>query len=135
MLVDPLPKSRRHRRPLRRKTPAGPPAPPAALTLVLATYDPASAVELTFDRPIDVAAMDVTTVLVNDGDIMDCKYAGWPDPPPALTGPATVRVTLNGVADDGDPGVHLTVGAGNGIVATGDGGTWAGVDGLALPFP
>jgi hypothetical protein len=112
-----------------------PPAPPAALTLVSATYDPSNSVELTFDRPIDIAAFDVTTVLVNDGDIMDCKYAGWPDPPPALTGPATVLVWLNGVADDGDPGVRLTVGPANGIVAEGDGAAWAGVAGLSLPFP
>jgi hypothetical protein len=117
----------------RRWVPAAPP-PPSVLTLVSATYDAASSVVLTFDRPMDIADLDVTTILVNDGDLMDCKYAGWPDPPPALTGPATVLVYLNGVADDGDPGVRLTVGPGNGIVAAGDGGAWPGVDGLPVPF-
>ena len=126
----------RPRRDLPGKPPATTPAPPAALTLVSATYDPAKSVELTFDRPIDVAGIDVTAILVDDGELMDFKYAGWPDPPPVLTGPATVLVDSQrrrgrrrpGRPPDGRRGTRhrgRRTTAGRGRASTG----------LPLPFP
>ena len=52
-----------------------------------------------------------------------------------LVNPTTVRVALNAIGGAMTPGVHLTAGAANGIVAADDGGAWAGVVELALPWP
>jgi hypothetical protein len=128
--VPPVPfVSRRSRVP----KPTVSPPPPVALTLVSATYEIGTSVELTFDRAIDIAGIDVAAFFVDDGALADFKYQGYD--PPELLGPASVRVLLTGVEDGGDPGTHLTVGADSGIVAVDDGGTWAGVTELALPYP
>ena len=47
----------------------------------------------------------------------------------------TIEVTLEFASDYFGPGTLLTAGAGTGIVAADDGGAWAGVAGLELPFP
>lgn len=109
--------------------------PPAVLTLVSAVYDPGGTVSLTFDRAIDISGMDVSAVSVDDGAVMNFKYRGWGDSPPELTGPDTVLVYLNGYEDGGDPGVHLTVDAGNGIVPAGGGAAFGGVSDVSLPMP
>jgi hypothetical protein len=99
--------------------------------LVAAAYDPGATVTLTFDRPVDVAAMDVAAVAVDDGPVMGFRYVGFGTP--TMLDPRTVNVTLTGVEDFPGPGVTLSVAAGNGIVAAG-GGAWAGVSDVALPF-
>ena len=135
MLIIPPPKKFPRKR-TTEKPPAGSPPPtppPPVLTLVSAVYEAGQYVALTFDRPIDFAGLDVAAVSVADGDVADYRYVGSGTPMEA--GAATVEVLLNGVAAGADPGVRLTVGPGNGIVAADDGGTWPGVDGLSLPFP
>jgi hypothetical protein len=52
-----------------------------------------------------------------------------------VLGPAGIRVNLEFVEDIGGAGVVLTAGAGNGIVAVGDGAAWAGASDVELPFP
>ncbi|MGB7159891.1 MAG: hypothetical protein WBD40_17625 [Tepidisphaeraceae bacterium] len=109
-------------------------APPAALTLVAAAYDKdASCVDLAFDRPIDIGAMDVTQIVVDDDTFRGLRLVGFASP--VLLNPTTVRVPLNEVGGATQPDVHLTAGAANGIVAAGDGAAWAGVNTLLLPFP
>jgi hypothetical protein len=116
---------RRRRRPAAR-------APVEALTLVAAAYDPGAAVELTFDRAIDVDAMDVSAVTVWDGPA-GFQYGGADVP--ALVSPDTVRVAVVGVAEWTGTGVTMTVTAASGIVSAVGGLTWAGVSGLSLPWP
>ena len=131
MIIPILPKKHRKRPPKVRK-PFGTPGP-VALVLVAAVYDEGPVVTLTFDRAIDIAAIDVTQIFVNDGAIMFFRYVGWDEA--WLTSPTTVRVQLNGISEDPPPGVHLTADADSGIVAVDDGGTWSGVTDLSLPFP
>ena len=131
MLTLPPPEFR-PRRPLapRKRTP--PPAPPAALTLVAATYVEGTSVTLTFDRAVDVGGIDVGAITVED------EAAGYlfrgagaaTQPSPAVVLVPLVDVELSPVV-----GTFLTAGPGTGIVADDDGGTWAGVTELSLPFP
>ncbi len=108
-------------------------AAPAALTLVSAVYNEGPDLVLTFDRQIDIASMDVNQVIVDDGEIFGFRYQGVGAP--ELTSPTTVRVLLNGISEDPDPGVHFSVGAANGIVAVDDGAAWTGCVDLVLPYP
>ena len=128
--ISTLPAKPRVRR-TRRPAPASS-TPPAALTLVSAAYDPGAAVDLTFDRAIDIAGMDPASFVVSDGDY-GFQYAGTEES--ELLSPTTLRVVLVGIGEWSEPGVTMTASSANGIVAEGDGGTWAGVSGLALPFP
>ncbi|MGB7159619.1 MAG: hypothetical protein WBD40_16245 [Tepidisphaeraceae bacterium] len=131
IIAPPLQPPRRRSRSKRRTTQ---PMPPVALTLVAASYDKdLSCVDLAFDRAIDIGAMDVTSVAVDDDTFRGLRLAGFETP--VLLNPTTVRVSLNEVGGAMQPGVHLTTGAGNGIVAVDDGGTWAGATDLLLPFP
>jgi hypothetical protein len=107
-------------------------APAAPLVLVSATYDRPASVDLTFDRAIDVSGIDPAALLVWDGEF-GFEYQG--DGEVELLSPTTVRVLLNGIAEWTGEGVTMSVGADNGIVASDDGGMWAGVTDLALPFP
>ena len=125
--------------PRRRKTKAGqattPTPPPQALTLVAAAFtagDPSSLV-LTFDRAIDIDALDGSAILVRDGAVTEILWDATGGA--ALTGPATVEITLTPVEGDSAPGTVLTAGPTSGIVAVDDGGTWEGVSELELPFP
>jgi hypothetical protein len=104
----------------------------AALRLVSATYQSAASVRLTFDRPVKVAALDVSAITVSDGDGTGTLYQGHgsatqPDP-------QTVLVPLMGVCMTSG-GVTLTASAATGLAAEDDGGTWAGTTDLSLPFP
>jgi hypothetical protein len=108
------------------------PTPPAALTLVAATYEGGAYVELTFDRAVDIAALDASAVVVSDGDVTGFQYAGTAES--FLVGPTVLRVMLAAVEEGAEPGVTMTAGAGNGVVASGDGAAWAGVSALELPF-
>jgi hypothetical protein len=107
---------------------------PAALVLVGAVYDAsAPRVTLTFDRTIDVAALDGGQIIVVDGAIAGALFAAQGTA--TLIDPATVEIGLVDLTGWSGPGVRLNAGPGTGIVAASDGGTWAGVANLLLPFP
>src|SRR5206468_9096935 len=98
-----------------RKRPGGPAAPaPAALTLTAVAYNESGWVRLTFGRAVDIAAMDVSTVVVDDGD-QGYHFVG--SGTPTLTGPATVQVPLANQGPTPIVDTRLTVAAGNGVVA------------------
>jgi hypothetical protein len=130
-MLIPLP-AKSHRRRLRLKpAPSAPPA--AALTLVSASFNPDSpGIVLTFDRAINIDAIAPDQFHVNDDVFTGSLFVG--DPDGAGVGGATMSLIMDvaGVASGGQ--VVLSVGAANGIVAVDDGGTWAGVTDLALPF-
>ncbi|HEV7297912.1 MAG TPA: hypothetical protein VGN72_00990 [Tepidisphaeraceae bacterium] len=126
-------KRKRNRK--RRDTTASPPAPPVEpLTLVSAVYDGdvELVLTLTFSRAIDVDAIDGAAIIVNDPGAMLDRLIGTGGA--TLEGPATVRIGLVTQSVPPVPGpVTLTAGADNGIVAV-DGGAWAGVTAVVLPF-
>jgi hypothetical protein len=108
--------------------------PVVPLTLVSAAYDKdAPCVDLAFDRAIDIDAMDVTQVIVDDDVFTGSRLVGFETA--VLINATTVRVPLNPIDGAMFPDIHLTVGLGNGIVAVDDGGTWGGVSALELPWP
>ena len=122
-----------HRKRYRVKLKAAPP-PPVALTLVAAEFHSAGSpwLRVTFDRAVDIAGIDVAAFYVND-DNSDEAYGGTGTA--TLVSAAQVQVSMVIVHAATGPGTQLTVGADSGIVAVDDGGTWAGVTVLALPFP
>jgi hypothetical protein len=104
-----------------------------ALTLVSATYQFGDYVRLTFDRAIDIGSLAAGQVVVDDGEFVGQKLVG--QGAGTLVEPAIVQIAL---ADDGEASgsdVRLTASAATGIAAADDGGTWAGVADLELPFP
>lgn len=124
LIIPPLPARRIRRTP--------PLAPPAALTLVAATYSSGAWVRLTFDRNISIASIHVANITVND-DPSDEAYVG--SGTATLFAANTVQVPLAVAHSSSGPGVELTATSATGIVAGDDGGTWAGVVNLSLPFP
>jgi hypothetical protein len=125
LLIPPIPVRRSRKNPPRVVA-------PAALTLVAATYSTGAWVRLTFDRAVNIGAIHVAAITVNDDD-SDEFYIG--------SGTATlfaaniVQVPLVILHGSTGPGTQLTATSASGIVAGDDGGTWAGVVNLALPFP
>jgi hypothetical protein len=106
---------------------------PAALTLVVATFDPGEAqVVLAFDRAIDIAALDGTQITIDDATSETLYDASGSA---VLLTPASVRMDVNAIGESIGAGTTLSATAANGIVAVDDGGTWAGVTDLELPFP
>ena len=106
----------------------------APLVLVSVDYEPDEpGVNLVFDRAIDISAIDVSAFAIADGNIVGCLWTGTGTP--YLPAPNWVQIVLVRGADFSADDVRLTVGAGNGIVAGDDGGTWAGCAGLVLAFP
>jgi hypothetical protein len=124
MIVTQPPKNIRRRPPRPRAV--------ADLRLVSATYQSAASVRLTFDRPVKIAALDVSAITVSDGDGTGTLYQGHGSA--VMVSPQTVQVPLQGVGMTSG-GVTLTATAATGIVAEDDGGTWAGTSDLPLPFP
>src|SRR2546423_1059530 len=109
-------------------------AVPRTLTLVSASYDQdAGTVMLAFDRAIDAAGFQGTAVALADGVFSGGTFEGAAGPP-AILNPTTIIVSLEEVGPAPLPSVTLSASALTGIVAVDDGGTWAGVSGLALPF-
>jgi len=107
--------------------------PPAALVLVAAAFNADEFyLTLTFDRAIDIAGIDVGQFHVFDGVFNFRSYVG--DGTATLQGPAIVRVNVTELGATGAGVVAMSAGAENGIVASDDGGTWAGVENLTLPF-
>jgi hypothetical protein len=124
-------KPRRHRRRQEGSSPT--PAPPAPLVLVSATFDPdGPIIYLTFDRAVDVSGVDTAVFEVLDGDnnsdFVGFEGAGQNDP-------TQCYVPMHSAGPYSGTGATATVGAGNGIVAVDDGGTWEGVADLGLPWP
>jgi hypothetical protein len=115
-----------HRRPR-----VSPPPTPVALTLVAASYSTGAWVRLTFDRAVDIAAIHVAAITVND-DNSDEAYVG--SGAATLFTSVTVQVPLVISHGATGPGTELTATNATGIVAADDGGTWAGVSALSLPF-
>jgi hypothetical protein len=124
----------RVRRKRRAQAAAPAPPPPVALTLVSATYDVGiPSVRLTFDRAINIGGFVGTTVVVDDDADSGLRYQGTGGA--HLVGPNSVEIFLVDPTPPTGFGTTLTVTGGNGIVAVDDGGTWAGVSNLELPFP
>ena len=131
MLIVPETPARRHRK---TTPPSLAPAPPAALVLVAASYDPDSgSVILDFDRAVDAAAYDPAQITVNDGVYAGGLFVG--SGPATIVNATTIQVSLEQIGGPTVSDVELSATASTGIVATDDGGTWAGVTGLVLPFP
>ena len=127
MLTIPPTKFRRHRRPFKKHG-------RAALTLVAAAFNADDLyLTLTFDRAINIAAIDAGQFQVFDGVFNFRSYVG--DGTPTLQGPAIVRVNVTELGATGAGVVAMSAGAENGVVASDDGGTWAGATNLSLPFP
>src|SRR4029078_5424393 len=119
------------RRKLRRRR--QPTAAPVALTLIAAEYQAKAWVRLTFDRAIDISALDPAQVQGDDDQDSGWRLGGQGGA--TLVDPTTVQVPLDRIGDSSESGVHLFVSASSGIVASGGGGAWGGVGDLALPFP
>jgi hypothetical protein len=127
--VNPRRSRRTKARPIRVTPPVG------ALTLVSATYTAGATPELvlTFSRAIDVSAIDGWAIAVNDGAIAGELLVATGGA--TMEGPAAVRLGLEAIASASGPTTVLIAEANNGIVAAGDGASWAGVTDLLLPFP
>jgi hypothetical protein len=111
-----------------------PPAPPLqTLVLVEAIYDEGSlTLFLTFDRAVDASAFVAGQVTVIDGVFNATKFGGVGAA--TILSPTQIGVALEWV-DDAEPGViTLSASALTGIVAVDDGGTWAGVSDVGLPY-
>jgi hypothetical protein len=131
MLIFPTPKYRKPRG--RQKIVAAAPAPPAALTMIEASFDPADGVylRLTFDRPIDASGLNGAAITqgVEEFEYLYNATGGY-----TMIDPATIEFLMVHIGSSpfGDY-MHAT--GASGIVAVDDGGTWAGVPDTGLPFP
>ena len=109
--------------------------PPVALVLVEAVYpfQTLEVLRLRFDRAINIAELDGTQIIVNDGFIEGqlCEATG----PATLLDARTLRVGVVAIPGPIMPNLLLTATGASGIVAVDDGGAWAGVTNLQLPFP
>src|SRR5688500_7212522 len=134
MLLFPIARFRKRRGKTRRVPPA--PPPPAALTLVsavLESFEDDPRVRLTFGRAIDLTGFDPAMIFVEDpvGSAFAFVGAGVFDVPDAQS--VVVALAVDGLATGAV--TVLTASPDTGIVADDDGGTWAGVTALPLPFP
>jgi hypothetical protein len=108
----------------------------AALTLESVAFvfvGPGAALTLTFDRAIDIASFDPSQVNVQDPSGTGWAYVGTGvvDTP----SPQTVVVEMAQTTPASWFFDSVTASATTGIVAVDDGGTWAGVTNLNLPYP
>ncbi len=67
------------------------------LNLVAAEYEEGAWVRLTFDRAIDISAMNGGAITVNDGPLSGTLWVGL-EAPGTLIGPATVQIELEACA-------------------------------------
>ncbi|HEY8668094.1 MAG TPA: hypothetical protein VIL86_15710, partial [Tepidisphaeraceae bacterium] len=108
-----------------------PPAPPGvALVLTTAEYHSGMDVTLTFDRAIDISAFDPTQLTMVD-HFPGKTYSGDSI---SLMDVNVARIFLVETGPYAGLAYQLTASADTGIVAVDDGGTWAGVTDLNLPF-
>ena len=130
MFVPSVPKFRKRRRAPRRKPVQ---APPATLVLVSAYYDESEAIlTLAFDRAVDASGLAAAQITVYDGSFNSHTYAG--SGAATIVSPTTIQITLTITGPASVAPVTLTASAITGITAVDDGGTWAGVTELGLPF-
>ncbi len=107
---------------------------PVALVLIAATYQEATWVRLTFDRPIDIAGLVGSAIVVDDANLSATRWQGTA----AATMVTAVTVQIELTEFDplvGGSGILLDATGGSGIVAVDDGGAWGGVSDVELPFP
>jgi len=78
-------------------------------------------------------AYDPAAITVQDGEFAVGLFVG--SGPATVVNPTTIQVFLEQIGSPTVPDVELSATAGTGIVAADDGGTWAGVTALVLPFP
>jgi hypothetical protein len=135
--MNPLPqpfKTAKRRVPRKRRAPGATPPGPATLTLIAATYDTGTlTLSLTFDRAVNIDALDGAAITVDDPVFHEASYPG--DGGAVLVTPDTVEIALGLPLAPTGTVQTLTATAANGIVAVDDGGTWPGVVEVALPFP
>ena len=133
MLLRPIPLIYRKRsRPIRRAPRVVPPVAP--LMLVAATYDAdGPKATLTFDRAVNVSAFEGSAINVNDPVSAAATFEGSGGA--VLVSPAVIDVMLTPIDLPSGTVVTMSATALTGIVAADDGGTWAGVADLELPFP
>ena len=87
---------------------------------------------LTFDRAVDVSGIAPGLLVIDDGpNGIAWGGTGVVEQPTALS----VAVEMIEDAEFTGSGVSLTATGGAGIVSDGDDAPWAGVSGLALPWP
>jgi hypothetical protein len=120
------------RPPFRRRKPR--PAPPVLVAAEL-VFDPVTGdpcARLAFDRAIDVSRIAPAQVTVDDAAGAGWSYAGSgvASRPDAKT--VVIALVQTGGAE-GPTVLHAT--AATGIVAAEDGGAWAGVASVELPYP
>jgi len=109
------------------------PPPGVALMLVYAYYDEnVGVLRLQFDRAINIAGLNGAAITVRDGTWDQTTYNGISAV--SVIDPKTIDLTLVPVGTWSVDEETLTATAHSGIVAANDGGTWAGVANLALPF-
>src|SRR4051812_31287482 len=119
-------------RKMRRRKLGGSTTPAVALTLVAAQYhEEEQWVRLTFDRAIDISALNPAQVVVDDDDFTGNRLAGVAGA--TMISATTVQIPLDPIGSASESNVHLIATATNGIVASDDGGTWAGESDLRLP--
>jgi hypothetical protein len=117
----------------RQKIAAAEAAPAVAVALVSASYDlDDGSVILTFDRAVNASALDASAITVNDGEFAAGLFVG--SGPATVINPTTIKLFLEEIGGPTVNDVELTATAASGIVAVDDGGTWAGVTALVLPF-
>ena len=131
MLLKAIPLVYRRRRGRSKRAGARP--GPAALVLVAASYVEAMWVRLSFDRAIDISAIVVDQISVDDGPLTGSVWVG--SPAATLVDPVTVELPLVELDPSSSVETLLSATAASGIVAADDGGTWAGASALPLPFP
>ena len=136
MVLLPPAKRKSVGRPAGAQSPPTPPTPPLALTLVAATYDPATLLlMLTFDRPVNIAAFDGAAVQVGDPTFNFTLYNGTGGAA-YLASPTVVGIYLAQQDDYFGTEVDLMADGASGIVAVDDGAAWAGTSGIVfLPYP
>lgn len=125
MLVIPPPKFRQRRGRVKQQQ--------APVVLTGATYNSSGMfIMLQFDRAINTAALNGAQIRVDDQ-----PQGHWYLATGGLLvlSPSSIRLFLVGGGTTSGPADLLSASAGNGIVAVNDGGLWAGVTNLAMPFP
>jgi hypothetical protein len=112
----------------RKRVQFGPPVP--ALVLTAAMFDSGQLL-LSFDREVDVSAVDPSQIFVNDGPSGDQLQAT----DASQTDPNGVKFSMSAVGRFTGTQTFLLASNATRIVALDDGGAWPGTEGTVLPVP